>query len=179
MFIKMTYNVYDKVVLITGASSGIDPRSQITASTFLLTCATLLLGFGKSLAERLASKGAQLVLSDVNESAGSTLADNINAGRQGINVQAVFIKCDVTDNVQLKDLFDNVVKRYGRLDVSFVRVDQYWFLKSQCGRSFISKLQVCVNNAGISESARFIDDPHAQWKTVIDVDLTGTLIGMR
>ncbi|KAJ3408452.1 hypothetical protein HDV05_004972 [Chytridiales sp. JEL 0842] len=124
----MVFNVKGKVVLITGASSG----------------------FGKLLSERLARKGAKLVMSDVNEKAGQLLADALNS-THGKDT-AIFVKCDVSSSEQLKALFAAGVRKYGRLDV-------------------------VVNNAGIGETGRFISPGETNWKKVIDIDLTAVVEG--
>ncbi|KAI8851011.1 hypothetical protein BC829DRAFT_431474 [Chytridium lagenaria] len=124
----MAPNVNNKVVLITGASSG----------------------FGKLIAERLAPLGAKLILSDIVEKAGQEVATALNT-KHGKGT-AVFVKCDVGNDADLKALFAVPVKLYGRLDI-------------------------CFNNAGISEKGLFIADPDANWKKVMEVDLNSVIYG--
>ncbi|KAI9355046.1 hypothetical protein DFJ73DRAFT_825896 [Zopfochytrium polystomum] len=125
----MPLDVRGKVALITGAASG----------------------FGKGTSARLAAKGAKLILSDVNAKAGAEVAARINASH-GPDT-AVFYQCDVTNSDQLKAVFSNGVKKFGRLDI-------------------------CINNAGIPELGKFITDaPYSSWKKVIDIDLTAVIEG--
>lgn len=79
----------NKVILITGAASG----------------------FGKLLAEKLATKGAKLVIGDLNEPGLKDVADRI-----GKNVVA--LPCDVSDELQVKALSDLAIETFGRLDIA-------------------------------------------------------------
>ncbi|KAJ3218923.1 hypothetical protein HDU67_003562 [Dinochytrium kinnereticum] len=107
-------------------------------------------GFGKLIAERLAPLGAKLILSDIQQDQGQALATALNASHG--NNTAVFVKCNVGDVDDLKRLFEVPVKRFGRLDI-------------------------CFNNAGISEKGLFVAEPDADWKKVIDVDLNSVIQG--
>ena len=82
-------NFTDKVVLITGAASG----------------------FGKLLAETLASRGAKLVLGDVNEDGLRDVADSLGA-------ECVMRACDVTVESEVKALVELCLERFGRLDIA-------------------------------------------------------------
>ncbi|CAB3733750.1 putative oxidoreductase [Paraburkholderia phenoliruptrix] len=87
----MTQNIKDKVVVITGASSGL----------------------GEATARLLASQGAIVVL-------GARRLDRINALAETIVADggvALAVATDVTDAAQVKHLVDSAVKKYGRVDV--------------------------------------------------------------
>ncbi|SAL65090.1 SDR family oxidoreductase [Caballeronia humi] len=87
----MTDNIKDKVVVITGASSGL----------------------GEATARLLSSQGAVVVL-------GARRIDRINELANGIvanGATALAIKTDVTDAAQVQHLVDTTVKTYGRIDV--------------------------------------------------------------
>ena len=81
--------VSDKVVLITGAASGL----------------------GKADALLLANEGAKIVLTDVSEK-GAEVADEIKQS----GGEAVFLKQDVADEEQWISTIAEVEKRFGRLD---------------------------------------------------------------
>jgi NAD(P)-dependent dehydrogenase (short-subunit alcohol dehydrogenase family) len=81
----------DKVVLITGAASGI----------------------GRATAVEAHAEGARLVLSDVNEAAGRELASQISGDG------ATFQPCDVTSEADVEALVRRAVDDHGRLDGAF------------------------------------------------------------
>jgi len=84
-------SVADKVVLVTGASSGIGRK---TAQTFL-------------------KAGAKVILTGRREERLTEAAADAGDG------QALCVACDVTDAAQVDALFDAIRSTYGRLDVCF------------------------------------------------------------
>lgn len=91
-----------KVTLITGGAAGI----------------------GKATAELFAREGAKVVIADVNEEAGRALAAQLGP-------DAAFYKVNVADRQEVQAWVDDVVARYGRVDV-------------------------LVNNAGVTRDALFV-----------------------
>lgn len=87
----MNNNVTDKIVVITGASSGL----------------------GAEAARHLAGLGGTVVLGARREDRIKTLADSILA-KGG---KALAIETDVTDRASVQKLVDTAVKTYGRIDV--------------------------------------------------------------
>jgi NADP-dependent 3-hydroxy acid dehydrogenase YdfG len=87
----MTQGIQDKVVVITGASSGL----------------------GETTARHLASQGASVVLGARREDRIRSLAGELTS-KGG---KAIAIATDVTDREQVKRLVDMAVKTYGRVDV--------------------------------------------------------------
>jgi NADP-dependent 3-hydroxy acid dehydrogenase YdfG len=87
----MTENIKGKVVVITGASSGL----------------------GEATARLLSTQGAKVVL-------GARRAERINDLAKSIAADggaAIAVTTDVTDAAQVKHLVDTAVKTYGRVDV--------------------------------------------------------------
>ena len=84
-------NIQDKVVIITGASSGI----------------------GEATAKELASKGAKLVLAARREDRLKKLQEEIqtNGG------QAIYKVTDVTSREQMEELAAYALKEFGKIDV--------------------------------------------------------------
>src|SRR4051812_27646067 len=85
------FNIQSKVVIITGASSGI----------------------GAAVAKDLATKGAKLVLAARREERLIKLQNEIN--RNG--GQAIYKVIDVTSHIQMEELAKAALKEYGRIDV--------------------------------------------------------------
>ncbi len=78
----------DKVVLVTGGAAGI----------------------GKATALRFAEAGAKVIIGDVNETAGQETAAQLGP-------DAAFYKVNVADRQEVQAWIDDVVGRYGRVDV--------------------------------------------------------------
>ncbi|MCH4826205.1 MAG: 3-hydroxybutyrate dehydrogenase [Planococcus sp. (in: firmicutes)] len=97
--------VDNKVVLITGAASGI----------------------GYEISSDFAKAGAKIVLSDINEEAVVKAAENLKS--QGLD--CIGIKCDVTNEDDIKNVIEQTVAHYGSLDV----------LINNAGMQYISPLE--------------------------------------
>ena len=82
----------DKIVLITGAASGI----------------------GRAAALAFAEKGAVVIVSDINEKEGLKTLSQIKA--TGGN--AIFIKTNVAVFTEVENLMEKIVAKYGRLDIA-------------------------------------------------------------
>lgn len=84
-------SIKDKVVLVTGTSSGI----------------------GKATAIAFSKHGAKLVLSDRDSDSGTEQIIKDHGG------EAIFVSCDVSDEQQVIHLVEQSVAKYGRLDCAF------------------------------------------------------------
>lgn len=83
----------DKAIVITGGSTGI----------------------GRATALRCFEEGARLTIADVNVGDGESIVKEINAG----GGRAQFVKTDVTQTAQVKQMIAACVAAYGRLDGAF------------------------------------------------------------
>ncbi len=106
-------------------------------------------GIGKATAQLLASHGAKVVLGARRTGRLETVATTIR--RNGGVAQ--ILQTDVTKRGQVGDLTALAVERYGRLDVM-------------------------INNAGISQLARMEELDVEGWEQMIEVNLKGTLYGI-
>lgn len=107
-------------------------------------------GIGEAIARRYALEGAQVAIADIDLASAVSLRDAIVA--QGGTAMAV--EMDVTDRAAVRAGLAAVRDRFGRLDVM-------------------------VNNAGISMSTGVFDTTAEQWMRHQRVNGLGTLIGMQ
>lgn len=107
-------------------------------------------GIGRTCAFALAKAGADVAVIDCDADGGETTAGQLRA----LGRDAFFVRCDVTDDDQVRHMVDAVVRRFGRLDIG-------------------------VNNAGIYRQGADETQPQAEWDQVIRVNLTGTWLCAR
>ncbi|XP_010514339.1 PREDICTED: secoisolariciresinol dehydrogenase-like [Camelina sativa] len=67
-------------------------------------------GLGKATAEEFVSQGAQVIIVDIDEEAGHTVAAELGSA-------AHFVRCDVTEEEQVAKAVETAVSRHGKLDV--------------------------------------------------------------
>jgi len=102
-------------------------------------------GIGKSIALKLAQENLNIVICDVDEAA---IAETVKEIEQN-GVQSIGIKVDVTNSEDVARLFDETIKKFQRVDV-------------------------LVNNAGITRDNLLIRMQESEWDAVIAVNLKGT-----
>ena len=102
-------------------------------------------GLGQAICRRLAQEGCHVVVADLNEQNAVDTAADIGAatGRRSLG-----LKVDVTDEAQVETMVNRTVAEFGRLDI-------------------------VVANAGIVIAGEVTELPVEQWRTVIEVNLTG------
>ena len=108
-------------------------------------------GMGAEDARALIAEGAKVVIGDILDEKGQALADEINA--------------ETPDSI-----------RYVHLDVT--QADQWEAAVATAVNEF-GKLNVLVNNAGTVALGQIGQFDMAKWQRVIDVNLTGTFLGMQ
>ena len=124
----MPMELNNKIAIVTGAAQGL----------------------GEHLAQRLVKEGASVALWDISDAVLKT-AEKIAAEFPG---QASGYVVNVTKEKEVDDTAQDVVKRYGRLDIM-------------------------VANAGIVRAYEITDFPLADWQQTIEVNLTGYFICAR
>ncbi|MEU5787147.1 3-oxoacyl-ACP reductase [Micromonospora purpureochromogenes] len=67
-------------------------------------------GIGLATVRRFTAEGARVVCVDIDAEAGKRAADEVGGE---------FVACDVADEASVRELFDGVVQRHGRVDVAF------------------------------------------------------------
>jgi len=107
-------------------------------------------GIGAGLARYAHRLGMTVVLADVDEAAITALSNELNAAGETTSCA----KCDVRDPDAVQELADRTC-----VDVGPVRL--------------------LVNNAGVEQFGYLWDTPVANWKRVVDVNLSGVFHGVR
>jgi meso-butanediol dehydrogenase / (S,S)-butanediol dehydrogenase / diacetyl reductase len=107
-------------------------------------------GIGRRIAERLAEAGGAVAIADVDGASAEAAASDIT-GQGG---RALGVRCDVTDRDSVRAAIAETVDAFGRLDVMF-------------------------NNAGISQTKRFMDVTEDEWDRIMRVNGLGVLLGMQ
>ncbi len=107
-------------------------------------------GIGEATARLFAQEGAKVVVADINEPKGRKVAEEIR-DKGG---DAVFIPLDVTSEKDWQHLMEETVKRYG-------------------------KLNILVNNAGISKIADIENTTLEDWHAIMGVNATGVFLGTK
>ncbi|MFX4221789.1 MAG: SDR family NAD(P)-dependent oxidoreductase [Thalassobaculum sp.] len=107
-------------------------------------------GIGAQAARRMVDEGAKVVIGDVRDELGRKTAEEIDGGR-GV---CRFTHLDVTDPDNWQGAVDETVEAFGRLDI-------------------------LVNNAGVFIGRSLEEISLDEWKTLVDVNLTGTFLGTR
>ncbi len=102
-------------------------------------------GIGKKIGEEFLNQGAKVVFSDIHE--------NVHF-LEGRDEEAMYVKCDVSNSEEVKNLIQKTLERYGKLDVM-------------------------VNNAGIGDEKTILNVTDESWDNVIGVNLSGVMYGMR
>lgn len=116
----------NKVALITGSSKGI----------------------GKATALLFAKEGAKVVINYLSsEKEAISVVEEIKK----IGSEAISIKCDVSQEDQVKEMVEKIILKFGKIDV-------------------------LVNNAGVVFDVPFFEKSVDQWKKTLDTNLLGTFL---
>lgn len=113
----------DKVAVVTGAAQGI----------------------GKAIVEKLAQRGADVVLADLQVEKAKAVAQEIadNTGRRAIAVQV-----DVSNSASAQAMIDSAIAEFGHVDI-------------------------LVNNAGITRDTLIMRMKESEWDAVLNINLKG------
>ncbi|GAK05392.1 3-oxoacyl-[acyl-carrier protein] reductase [Geomicrobium sp. JCM 19037] len=111
-----------KIAIITGGGSGIGQRT----------------------AERFATEGATVVIADIDCEKGKQTADALKGDH-------LFIETDTSDASSVHDMVEQVIQKYGRIDVLF-------------------------NNAGVSGVGRLHEVDEFDWDRVMNINVKGVFL---
>jgi NAD(P)-dependent dehydrogenase (short-subunit alcohol dehydrogenase family) len=105
------------------------------------------IGLGRQMAEGLAEMGAHLVLCARKEERCHQAAEQL----QQLGVKAIAVGCDVKNPASIQEMVEATLSQFGRIDV-------------------------LINNAGISWGAPVEEMRLEDWNKVIETNLTGTFL---
>lgn len=108
-------------------------------------------GIGRAIALELATQGASIV---VNYASSSSAADTVVAEINAAGGQAIALKADVSKVEEVEALFNATIEKFQRLDI-------------------------IVNNAGITRDTLLLRMKPEDWQAVIDLNLTGVFLCTR
>jgi NAD(P)-dependent dehydrogenase (short-subunit alcohol dehydrogenase family) len=124
----VTPSFQDKVVLITGGTSGI----------------------GRTTALAFAKAGAKVVVAGRRENEGMAVVSEIKSA----GGEAIFVRTDVAQEVEVKALVEKTVATYGRLDVAF-------------------------NNAGVEWTGPLTDATEADYRRLFDTNVWSIIASLK
>ena len=119
----MSANLPDKVAIVTGGAQGL----------------------GQAISQRLAREGCTVVIADVNEKG---VGDTAAAIARETGRRVIGVKVDVTQEAEVKALFDRAAQEFGRVDI-------------------------VVANAAILIAEPIADADAEKWRAVMNVNLFG------
>lgn len=108
-------------------------------------------GMGFDTAQAFANQGAKIVIADYNEKQAQIAAENINS----FGKTAISIPCDVSKENDVKQMMNQIIEKFGRLDAAF-------------------------NNAGIqSPSTNIADLTSDEYDRILNINLKGVWLCMK
>ena len=108
-------------------------------------------GLGRAICLELAAGGANLVFCFAgNEAAAQETAQACRA----LGAEVDYLRCNVADSTQVKDLMETAVQRFGRIDI-------------------------LVNNAGITRDGLMLTMKESDFDQVVETNLKGTFLCMK
>lgn len=128
-------------------------RPVLKGQTAIVTGASS--GIGKGIAVALCAAGANVVINYIGNAAAAeeTAHEATHCGCENRG-EAVPVMADVSDESQVQGMFAQAIKKFGTVDI-------------------------VINNAGLQQDAPLEEMTLAQWRKVIDVNLTGQFLCAR
>lgn len=101
-------------------------------------------GIGMATVDQFLKEGAKVIIWDISEEKGNKLVESYTVKGHDISFQ----KVNTVDEIAVQKATEEVVKKYSRIDI-------------------------LINNAGITRDSTLLKMEQHQWQQVIDVNLTG------
>ncbi|MFA5859270.1 MAG: SDR family NAD(P)-dependent oxidoreductase, partial [Elusimicrobiota bacterium] len=102
-------------------------------------------GIGKEIAFALAAEGADIVIADMNETAGNITAGEIT---QKFGRQSIVLKLDVSKPAECEDVVKKILDRFQKIDI-------------------------LINNAGVTRDGLLVRMSEEDWDFVLSINLKG------
>ncbi|HOD97127.1 MAG TPA: SDR family NAD(P)-dependent oxidoreductase [Candidatus Paceibacterota bacterium] len=118
----------NKIAIVTGAGSGI----------------------GRGIALTFTKEGAKIVVADYAEAGGKATVEEIKK----MGGEAIFVKADVSKADEVKNIFNETMKNFGRVDI-------------------------LVNNAGIFRTGNFHEMAEQDWDAIININLKSMFLTIK
>ena len=120
------FDLSHKVAVVTGAGSGL----------------------GRAISEAMGEAAASVACVDINLETAKETSEKI----RNLSADSISIKCDVSQERQVKRMFESITKRFGKVDILF-------------------------NNAGISgDNVRLLEISLEEWNRVMRINLTSIFL---
>ena len=139
----------DKVAIVTGGANGI----------------------GRACCERFAEEGCDVVVADLQEDAGAETVAAVEA----LGRRAVFVSFDATSVESNDAVVNEAVEVFGGVDILVTAAGIAW-------KNYVSgdpNAAKAMIDAGRGQVEGIVDCDLDEWASVIDVNLTGTLLAIR
>ena len=107
-------------------------------------------GLGEAVARRFAAEGAALLLCDTNARAVQAFSEELSAHAPSV----LACEADVSDSRAVQDMAESCLKAFGKIDI-------------------------LINNAGISPKKAYLEYTEDDWDAVLDVNLKGEYLCAR
>ena len=107
-------------------------------------------GLGEAIASRFAAEGASLLICDRNAEALEILSNELSSHSSGV----LPCQADVSDSGAVEEMAESCLKAFGKIDI-------------------------LINNAGISPKKAYLEYTEEDWDAVIDVNLKGEYLCAR
>ncbi|MBB5539106.1 SDR family NAD(P)-dependent oxidoreductase [Rhizobium giardinii] len=119
----------------------------LKGKTAVISGAASKRGIGRATAELFAEHGARLAILDLDGESAKEAAQTLPVNDQGSHIG---LRCDVSNKAECDSAAQAVVSAFGKVDV-------------------------LINNAGITQPVKTLDITEADWHRIVDVNMTGIL----
>ena len=152
--VRMTERLQDRVAVITGAANGI----------------------GRACAERFAAEGASIVVADLLAEPGRAVVDAITAA----GGRSTFVELDAASPEANRAMAEAAVDAFGTIDVvvTAAGVSSGDYVSGDLERSR-KRIRQAAEAAAVDPAASLTDLDVDDWRRVLDVNLTGTLLAVQ